>query len=80
MIYNHRFKKLGISHGKNSRVAKHVKNFLPKGFVSVGDDVVIKTLKDAKRGKDMSVYSSYVRIMQFFSKYYTRMEQNIPMN
>lgn len=43
MIYNHRFKKLGISHGKNSRVAKHVKNFLPKGFVSVGDDVVIKT-------------------------------------
>lgn len=34
------------------------------------DDVVIKTLKDAKRGKDMSVYSAYVRRMQFFSKYY----------
>lgn len=34
------------------------------------DAVVIKALKDAKRGKDMSVYSSYVRIMQFFSKYY----------
>lgn len=34
------------------------------------DDVVKKTLKDAKRGKDMSVYSAYVRRMQFFSKYY----------
>ena len=34
------------------------------------DAVVKKALKDAKKGKDMSVYSSYVRRMQFFSKYY----------
>lgn len=34
------------------------------------DDVVKKALKDAKRGKDISVYSSYVRRMQFFSKFY----------
>lgn len=34
------------------------------------DDVVKQTLKDAGRGKDMSVYSGYVRRMQFFSKFY----------
>lgn len=33
--------------------------------------VAEKTIMDAKRGKDMSVYSSYVRRMQFFSKYFT---------
>lgn len=33
-------------------------------------DVVEKTIKDAQKGKDMSVYSAYVRRMQFFSKYY----------
>lgn len=34
------------------------------------DDVIRKAIKDAKRGKDVSVYSTYVRRMQFFSKYY----------
>lgn len=34
------------------------------------DDVVRKTLRDAKRGKDISVYSAYVKMMQFFSKFY----------
>lgn len=34
------------------------------------EDVVKKTMKDAKRGKDMSVYSAYVKRMQFFSKYF----------
>lgn len=34
------------------------------------ENVVKKTIKDAKKGKDISVYSSYVRIMQFLSKYY----------
>lgn len=34
------------------------------------DDVVKQTLKDARKGKDMSVYSGYVRRMQFFSKFY----------
>ncbi len=34
------------------------------------DDVVKQTLKDAQKGKDMSVYSCYVRRMQFFSKFY----------
>lgn len=34
------------------------------------DEVVVKTIADAKKGKDMSVYSAYVRRMQFFSKYY----------
>jgi len=33
-------------------------------------DVVRKTIKDAKRGKDISVYSSYVKRMQFYSKVY----------
>lgn len=34
------------------------------------DKVVTKTLKDVNKGKDVSVYSGYVRRMQFFSKYY----------
>lgn len=34
------------------------------------DDVVKQALKDARKGKDMSVYSGYVRRMQFFSKIY----------
>lgn len=34
------------------------------------EEVVKQTLKDAHKGKDMSVYSSYVRRMQFFSKYF----------
>lgn len=34
------------------------------------DDVVRKTIKDAKKGKDISVYSAYVKMMQFFSKVY----------
>ena len=34
------------------------------------EEVVKKAIKDAKKGKDMSVYSAYVRRMQFFSKYY----------
>ncbi len=32
------------------------------------DDVVKQTLKDARKGKDISVYSNYVRRMQLFSK------------
>lgn len=33
-------------------------------------DVARKAIRDAGRGKDMSVYSGYVKLMQFFSKYY----------
>lgn len=32
--------------------------------------VVSKTIRDAKKGKDISVYSTYVKMMQFFSKLY----------
>ena len=34
------------------------------------EDVVRKAIKDAKKGKDMSVYSAYVKRMQFYSKVY----------
>ncbi len=34
------------------------------------DDVVIKTIRDTKNGKDVSVYSTYVKTMRFFSKVY----------
>ncbi len=34
------------------------------------DAVAAKAIRDAKRGKDISVYSAYVKMMQFFSKYY----------
>ena len=34
------------------------------------EDVAVKTIRDAKKGKDMSVYGAYVKMMQFFSKYY----------
>lgn len=34
------------------------------------EEVAAKALSDTKRGKDMSVYSAYVRRMQFFSKFY----------
>lgn len=33
------------------------------------DDVVMKTIRDAKKGRDISVYSAYVKMMQFFSKF-----------
>lgn len=33
------------------------------------DDVVQKTVRDAKKGKDISVYGGYVKMMQFFSKF-----------
>lgn len=42
------------------------------------DAVVKQTLKDADKGKDMSVYSGYVRRMQFFSKFFPhRMIMNL---
>ncbi len=34
------------------------------------DDVAAKTIKDAKKGRDISVYSTYVKVMQLFSKFY----------
>ncbi len=34
------------------------------------EDVAVKTIRDAKKGRDISVYSVYVRMMQFFSKIY----------
>ncbi|MBD5460810.1 MAG: SDR family NAD(P)-dependent oxidoreductase [Lachnospiraceae bacterium] len=34
------------------------------------DDVAVKTIRDAKKGRDISVYSAYVKMMQFFSKFY----------
>lgn len=34
------------------------------------DAVAVKTIRDAKKGKDMSVYGVYVKMMQLFSKIY----------
>lgn len=34
------------------------------------DEVVRKAVRDAKKGKDLSVYGAYVKTMQFFSKFY----------
>lgn len=34
------------------------------------DDVARKAVRDAKKGKDLSVYGAYVKAMQFFSKLY----------
>lgn len=39
-------------------------------YLAEPDDVVQKTLRDAKKGKDISVYGGYVKMMQFFSKFY----------
>jgi len=33
------------------------------------DEVAEKALRDTKKGKDMSVFSCYVRRMQFYSKF-----------
>lgn len=34
------------------------------------DAVALKTIRDAKKGKDLSVYGAYVKMMQLFSKLY----------
>lgn len=33
-------------------------------------DVAAKAVRDAKKGRDISVYGAYVKMMQFFAKYY----------
>ena len=40
-VYNHRFKKLGIKHGKNCAIAKDVKNLWGKAKITIGDNVIL---------------------------------------
>lgn len=49
-----------------SEEVNHKKVKFP-GLVTA-DKVAVKAMKDAKKGKDMSVYTAYVKFLQFFSK------------
>lgn len=40
-VYNHRFKKLGIKHGKNCAIAKDVANSWGKAKITLGDNVIL---------------------------------------